>query len=46
MHRRLTMPIIAMIACISCGAEDPGVTGALPGTPMASAYPEKSVVAR
>ncbi len=38
------MPIILMIACISCGAEDQGVTGALPGSAAPTVYPEKSVV--
>jgi len=44
MHRRIIIPIIATIACISCGAEGPGVTGALPGSAAPNVYPEKSVV--
>ena len=44
MHRRITIPIIALFACISCGAESLSPPEALPGASISNRYPEKSVV--
>ena len=44
MHRRKAIPVIALIVCISCGAEDPGTPGAFLGASIPNGYPEKSVV--
>jgi len=44
MHRRISIPVIALFACISCGAEGPSHPEALSGASLSNRYPEKSVV--
>lgn len=44
MHRYITIPLIALLACVSCSAGGPDAPGTLPGAFMPNEYPEKSVV--
>jgi hypothetical protein len=44
MHRHISIPVIALFACISCGAESPSPPDTLSGAFPSNPYPEKSVV--
>ncbi|HER44424.1 MAG TPA: hypothetical protein ENO08_08195 [Candidatus Eisenbacteria bacterium] len=44
MHRHIAITIAALIGCVSCGAENPGVPDELVGASRSSTYPERGVV--